>query len=149
MSTSPALLTRQLAYTTAPSDPDDEFVDDMAPAEPQPVHGSVKRPNTPPPAQTVPQRVDPAPRMAETMQMDRQPQAIPAPAVHPSEGEDHVNPSEGITPTVVPQAIPAPAVHPSEGEGHVSPSDMFLTGQFYYLTAPQGVRLNYGVSLVK
>jgi hypothetical protein len=30
--------------TTAPSDLDDEFVDDMAPAEPQPVHGSVKRP---------------------------------------------------------------------------------------------------------
>jgi len=106
--------------TTAPSDLNDEFVDNMAPAEP---HDSVKQPNTHPPAQTVPQRVDPAPRMAETMQMDRQPQAIPAPAVHPSEGEDHVNPSEGITPTVVPPAIPAPAVHPSEGEDHVSPSE--------------------------
>ena len=107
--------------TTAPSDLNDEFVDNMAPAEP---HGSVKRPNTPPPAQTVPQRVDPAPRMAETMQLDKQPQAIPAPAVHPSEGEDHVSPSEGITPTVVPSEGATPPSPDPPVPRHLAPDNV-------------------------
>ena len=112
--------------TTAPSDLDDEFVDDMAPAEPQPVHGPVKRPNTPPPAQTVPQRVDPAPRMAETMQLDKQTPPVPAQPDAHRRAPDHPAPQrvETVRPDLpTPQAVPAPAVYPSEGEGHVSPPE--------------------------
>jgi hypothetical protein len=67
----------------------------------------------------------PAPQRVETVRLDLQTsQAIPAPAVHPSEGEGHVSPSEGITPTVVPSEGATPPPPDPPVPRHLAPDNV-------------------------
>ena len=67
----------------------------------------------------------PAPQRVETGRPDLPtPQTVPAPAVYPSEGEDHVSPPESITPPVVPSEGATPTSPDPPVPRHLAPDNV-------------------------